>query len=84
MEVDEKQQAIQDYRDTHFRETEWDIWAWGYYEFGILFMSPSRRLAVVYVDASCGYLRGHGVLYTLKRNWSGEWEIIDYMDLWVS
>ena len=61
-----------------------DIWAWGYYEFGVVAMADDKQSAKVYVGASCGPLCGHGFYYTLQRSPSGKWWITDAEHLWQS
>jgi hypothetical protein len=84
VEASDKTGTIQNYQKTHMSNPKTDIWAWGYYEFGIMSISNNNQGATIYVGASCGPLCGHGVMYTVKRNASGKWEINDTKDLWVS
>lgn len=83
-EATDKEGTIQEYKQTHMSSPQSDIWAWGYYEFGIMSMSSDHQEATVYVGASCGPLCGHGVMYTVDRNGFGKWEIKDAKDLWQS
>ncbi len=84
VEATDMKDTIQNYKTTHMSNTESDIWAWGYYEFGIMSISSNNQEATIYVGVSCGSLCGHGVMYTVKRNSAGKWEIKDSKDLWVS
>jgi hypothetical protein len=77
-------ESIQKYRDAYMADPKSNIWAWGYYEFGILSMSNGNKRAEVYVGVSCGPLCGHGVIYTIQRDDSGRWKIIDTENLWIS
>jgi hypothetical protein len=84
VEVTNKQEAVQKYKQTYMSNPQSNIWAWGYYEFGIMSISSNNEEATIYVGASCGPLCGHGVMYTVKRNSSGKWEIRDSKQLWIS
>lgn len=83
-EVENKKETIQEYEDTHMSDPESNIWAWGYYEFGIMSYSNNNREATIYLGVSCGPLCGHGVMYTVKRDSLGKWEIHNSKLLWIS
>ncbi len=76
--------AIEEYRQTYMSDSQSDIWAWGYYEFGIMSLSSDNQEATIYVGVFCGPLCGHGVMYTLERNSSGKWEITGSERIWIS
>lgn len=84
VEVADKEGAIQEYRQTHMSNPKSNIWAWGYYQFGIMSLSNNNNEAKIYVDVYCGITCGHGVMYTVKRNTSGKWEMTESKFLWVS
>ena len=75
--------SIQKYRDQYMSSPQSNIWAWGYYEFGIWPNSTFGPITQVYVGASCGPLCGHGFRYTLVRI-LGQWYIIGGEHLWQS
>jgi hypothetical protein len=81
-EVTNKTEAIEQYRHDYLRNQ--DSLFWGYYEFGIISISKNGQEAEVYLGILCGRLCGHGTLYTLHCNESGQWEIIDSEWLWIS
>ena len=54
------------------------------YEFGILSISKNNKKATIYESSSTCPICAGGMLYTLKRNNSGEWEITDSELLWLS
>ncbi len=82
-EVTDKKEAIQAFRQLHF-SAPLSNKGWDYYEFGILSLTGGNRTAQVYVGVSCGPLCGHGTIYTLQRNESGQWEITDTQPRWIS
>jgi hypothetical protein len=84
VEATDKKETIQKYDETQMLNPESDIWAWGSYGFGILSISESNNEAKVFFGVSCGPLCGHSVIYTVKRNTSGKWEIKDEQILEVS
>jgi hypothetical protein len=84
IETAKKKESIQKYQETHMSDPESNIWAWGYYEFGVLSVSLDNREATIYVGVSCGPVCGHGVIYAVHRNNSGKWEINDSKDIWIS
>jgi hypothetical protein len=83
-ETEDKLKSIEEYRQRYMQDAKSDIWAWGYYEFGIVSIADDLQSAKVYVGASCGPLCGHGMYYTLQRSPSGKWWITDSQNLWVS
>jgi len=84
VEAADKKGAIENYEETNMSNPKSNIWAWGYYEFGIMSISDNGQEATVYVGVSCGPLCGHGVMYTVNRNSFGKWVIKDSKDLWIS
>lgn len=77
--------AIAAYRETHIdKETDQNIFAWGFYEFGIVSLDASRQKAEVYRSASCGPLCGSGYLLTIERAPDGRWFVSDSVHLWQS
>jgi hypothetical protein len=82
VEVEDKLKAIEEYRNRYMKDSSSGIWAWGYYEVGILSISADYQSAEVYVGASCGGLCGHGYRYSLQRSASGKWWIFDGVHLW--
>ncbi len=83
-ETDDKLQSIEEYKQRYMQKASPDIWAWGYYEFGVISIADDRQTAKVYVGASCGSLCGHGFYYTLRRSPSGKWWITNAEHLWQS
>lgn len=84
VEVTDKQEAIQKYRQTYMSNSSSNIWGWGYYEFGILSLSNGDRDAKVYVGVSCGPLCGNGTIYSLHRSDAGKWAITGSEMRWIS
>lgn len=84
IETQDKLKSIEEYKKQYMENPASDIWAWGYYEFGILSIANSGDKAVVYVGVTCGPLCGHGFRYTLKRSPNGEWWISNAEHLWQS
>ncbi len=84
VEVTDKQEAIRQFRQTHFSSTSSSNKGWSYIEFGILSFSRGNREAKVYVGISCGPLCGNGTVYTLQRNDSGTWDVKDSEGKWIS
>ncbi len=82
IEVQDKNEAILEYRQQFMENPKSNIWSWGYYAFGMLSVSRFRWLADVYVEASCGPLCGHGYRYKLLRGFFGKWWIIQAEHLW--
>ncbi len=81
IEATDNQVAIQKYLE-HYQVAshQWP----GRYEFGILSVSRNNKRATIYESSStCPECAG-GMLYTLQKNDSGEWEIIDSELLWLS
>lgn len=83
-EKDDQLKSIEDYKQRYMQDAKSDIFAWGYYEFGIVSLADDMASAKVYVGASCGPLCGHGFYYTLQRSPSGKWWIVDAQHLWQS
>ncbi len=84
-EPPDKQAAIQEYQDFMHNAPDFpSIFMWGYNEFGILSISDDGQQAEVYLSSSCGSLCGHGVVFTLARNGSQQWEIKGTKLIWVS
>ncbi|HET7378033.1 MAG TPA: hypothetical protein VFK30_15075, partial [Anaerolineae bacterium] len=83
-ETEDKLTSIQKYRQLYMQKTSPDIWAWGYYEFGIVSIADDLQSAKVYVGASCGSLCGHGFYYTLRRSPAGKCWITKGEHLWQS
>jgi hypothetical protein len=83
---EDKRRAIENYQQKYIETSPASpsIFQWGYYEFGILSISEEQQEAEVYLHATCGSLCGHGILFTLKLNSDGMWEIVDQEGLWVS
>ena len=81
VEAIDNQVAIEKYFEQYQMATnQWP----GRYEFGILSVSRDNKRATIYEDSStCSECAG-GMLYTLQKNDSGEWEIIDSELLWLS
>lgn len=52
--------------------------------FTILSTSRGATTAQLAVDFTCGETCGQGVIFTVERNWSGDWKIIDSEIVWVS
>ena len=73
--------AIQRYRQDvmNYPENEY----WGYYTFGIFSIADDGQQAEVYLGASCGPMCGSGVMLTLQRNASGDWEISETELVWI-
>jgi len=81
VEASDNQVAIEKYFE-HYQVAA-DQWP-GRYEFGILSVSRNNKRATIYESSStCSECAG-GMLYTLQKNESGEWEIIDSELLWLS
>ncbi len=83
-ETDDKLKSIEEYQQRYMKNASSDIWAWGYYEFGVISVADDKQSAKVYVGASCGPLCGHGFYYTLRRSPSGKWWISKAEHLWQS
>ena len=75
--------AIQSYQQEYIenRPEMPSIFTWGYYEFGIVSLSEDGKRAEVLYTAWCGYACGHGILFTLARDNTGDWAIIGMMPL---
>lgn len=73
--------AIEQYlqKHIHYSVTE----SWGFYDFGIFSVSKDRQSAEVYLGISCGPMCGSGYMYTLQRDSSGAWEIIEAELVWI-
>jgi hypothetical protein len=83
-EADDQSEAMAQYREQYMENPGSNIWAYGYYEFGIMSISDDFQHAEVYLGASCGPLCGHGFKYQLQRSPSGKWWITDGQQLWQS
>ncbi len=83
-ETEDLIKSITEYKDRYMQKPASDIWAWGYYEFGIVSIGEDNQSAKVYVGASCGPLCGHGFFYTLQRGPNGKWWIAKSEHLWQS
>jgi hypothetical protein len=83
VEVTDKVEAIQAFRQVHFSGSS-PSKGWGYYEFGLFSLSDGNRTAKVYLGVSCGPLCGEGTIYTLQRDDSGEWKITKTEPRWIS
>ena len=83
VEVTDKQEAIQAFRQFHFSSSTPNH-GWGYYEFGILSLSNGDRDAKVYVGVSCGPLCGNGTIYSLHRSDDRTWAITGSEMRWIS
>ena len=81
-EAADKTRAIQQYREARIYPS--NSRSWGYYEFGILSLARGNSQAQVYLGVSCGPLCGQGVVYTLERESSGAWQIVDTQPRWIS
>ncbi len=83
-ETDQKTEAMSRYEEQFMATPAADIFAWGYYDFGIASVTEDGRQAELYIGASCGPLCGHGILYKILRESPGKWRIIDQQFLWQS
>jgi hypothetical protein len=80
VEATDNQEAIQKYEEYYMADARWP-WR---YQWGILSISDDNKKATMYVESSsCPECAG-GMLYTLRRDDSGEWQIIDSELLWLS
>ena len=84
VEVADKKGTIEEYVNNHISNPQSDIWAWGYYEFGILSISDDNKLARVYVGISRGRLCGQGIIYTLRKTDQEKWLIVGEKIIWIS
>lgn len=82
VEVTDRQEAIEAFRQAHMSDPS--SRKWGYYEFGILSLTNGNRDAEIYLGVSCGPLCGEGIIYVLHRNDSGQWEIKDTRNIWIT
>ena len=80
VEATDKQVAVQKYGEKYIYGGH----DWSSYEFGILSISSNNQKATLYESiSSCPDCAG-GMILTLERNDSGEWEITDSELLWLS
>ncbi len=84
VEVLDKENAIQQFRQAKFSGPFPSDNGGSYYEFGILSLSNGNQQAKVYADYWCGPLCGSRSVYTLRRNAAGEWEVTDSEMKWIS
>ncbi len=84
VEVLDKENAIQQFRQAKFSVPFPNDNGGSYYEFGILSLSSGNRQAQVYADYWCGPLCGAGSVYTLQRNAAGQWEVTGSEMKWIS
>ncbi len=83
-EMDQKAEAISRYHEEYMKKPATGIFDWGYYVFAIDSIAEDGSQAKLYVGASCGPVCGHGVLYSIRRQGSGEWQVFDQQFLWQS
>jgi hypothetical protein len=84
VETEQKLEAIHRYTEQFMSTPSADIFAWGFYVFGIDSIAEDGSHAKLYMGATCGPVCGHGILYALRRQSSGAWLITDQQFLWGS
>jgi len=83
VETQDRQLAIQEWQQYYQYELKAKSWP-DRYEFGILSVSRNNKNAKIYFSSSTCPECAAGFIYTLRRNNSGQWEIVDKELLWVS
>ena len=85
-EVADKEKAIQEYQEVYMvhNPNPEDTWSWGFYQFGIMSISKDNKEAMIYLVDSNGPDVAGGMMYYVRRDRSGNWEITDSELLWLS